>query len=191
MAAALRPEDDPLPDPFELLRTATPPTWIDAARVHWQELLLDHANCEKKAASSALSLIFAYADDPSARPAELSRLAREELRHFEQVQRILSQLKVPYRRLKPGRYAEGLRRAVRAREPGRCLDLLICGALIEARSCERFIALAPQLAEPLRTFYASLAELGGTSLRGLPAARQARGGWGESGRTRAQNRRAG
>ena len=176
MAAALRPEDDPLPDPFELLRTATPPTWIDAARVHWQELLLDHANCEKKAASSALSLIFAYADDP-ALTSELSRLAREELRHFEQVQRILSQLKVPYRRLKPGRYAEGLRRAVRAREPGRCLDLLICGALIEARSCERFIALAPQLAEPLRTFYASLADSEARHFRVyLQLARRAAGG---------------
>jgi tRNA 2-(methylsulfanyl)-N6-isopentenyladenosine37 hydroxylase len=62
--------------------------------LRWQELLLDHANCEKKAASTALSLIFTYADDP-ALTSELSRLAREELRHFEQVQRMLSRLRVP------------------------------------------------------------------------------------------------
>ena len=156
MAVSLKPEDHLAPDPFELLRTPTPATWIDAARMQWQELLLDHANCEKKAASTALSLIFTYADD-SALTSELSRLAREELRHFDQVQRVLSQLKVAYRRMKPGRYAEALRRAVRLREPGRRLDLLICGALIEARSCERFAALAPQLEEPLRSFYAALA----------------------------------
>ena len=156
MAASLKPEEPHAPDPFELLRTPTPASWIGAARAHWQDLLLDHANCEKKAASTALSLIFTYADDAML-ASELSRLAREELRHFEQVQRVLSQLRVPYRRLKPGRYAEALHRAARASEPGRCVDLLICGALIEARSCERFAALAPHLEEPLRTFYAGLA----------------------------------
>jgi tRNA-(ms[2]io[6]A)-hydroxylase len=139
-----------------LLCVATPRTWIEVACSRWHELLLDHANCEKKAASTALSLIFTYADDAEL-SSELSRLAREELRHFEQVQRMLSRLQVPYRRLKPGRYADGLRRAVRTDEPGRRLDLLICGALIEARSCERFAAVAPELEEPLRAFYAGLA----------------------------------
>jgi tRNA-(ms[2]io[6]A)-hydroxylase len=142
---------------FDLLQVSTPARWLDAAQARWQELLLDHASCEKKAASTALSLIFTYADD-FALTHELARLAREELRHFEQVQRLLSKLDVPYRRMKPGRYAESLRRAVRPREPGRRLDLLICGALIEARSCERFQALAPKLDEPLAAFYAGLAE---------------------------------
>ncbi len=155
--SARAPGEGPAPDPFDLLRVATPAGWIEAARSRWQELLLDHANCEKKAASTALSLIFTYADDP-ALTCELSRLAREELRHFEQVQRMLSRLRVQYRRMKPGRYAETLRRAVRSHEPGRQLDLLICGALIEARSCERFAAIAPELQEPLRGFYSGLAE---------------------------------
>ncbi len=151
------PDGSSAPDPFDLLCVATPSGWIEAARSRWQELLLDHANCEKKAASTALSLIFTYADDP-ALTSELSRLAREELRHFEQVQRMLSRLRVPYRRLKPGRYADKMRRAVRTNEPDRRVDLLICGAIIEARSCERFAAVAPELDEPLRGFYTGLAE---------------------------------
>jgi tRNA-(ms[2]io[6]A)-hydroxylase len=157
MPSAKTAQERSAPDPFDLLQVTTPARWVNAAGSRWQELLLDHANCEKKAASTALSLIFTYADD-FALTHELSRLAREELRHFEQVQRMLSKLDVPYRRMQPGRYAEGLRRAVRAREPGRRLDLLICGALIEARSCERFQALASKLEEPLAAFYAGLAE---------------------------------
>lgn len=140
-----------------VLLAPTPSRWFDAACERWQELLLDHANCEKKAASTALSLIFTYPED-LALTDRLSRLAREELRHFEQVQKLMRELGVPFRRLSPARYAEGLRRCVRTREPQRLLDLLLCGALIEARSCERFIGLAPRLAEPMRRFYAGLAE---------------------------------
>jgi tRNA-(ms[2]io[6]A)-hydroxylase len=121
------------------------------------ELLLDHANCEKKAASTALALIFAYADDFEL-TRQLSRLAREELRHFEQVQKLLVSLELPYRRLKPSRYAEGLRAAVATAEPARRLDLLSCGALIEARSCERFAGLVPRLPGPVASFYRGLEE---------------------------------
>lgn len=142
---------------FELLGAPTPVQWLDAALRSRDELLIDHANCEKKAASSALSLIFTYAEDATLTE-RLSRLAREELRHFEQVQRLMIALGVPFRRLKPGRYADRLRREVRLEEPGRRLDLLVCGALIEARSCERFIALAPRLDEPLGAFYHGLGE---------------------------------
>ena len=142
---------------FDLLKCPTPPAWLDAAVARRDELLVDHANCEKKAASTALSLLFAYAED-RVLTARVSRLAREELRHFEQVQRLMISLEVPYMRLSPSRYAEGLRREVRVAEPGRQLDLLICGALIEARSCERFIALAPRLDDPLGAFYQGLSE---------------------------------
>jgi tRNA 2-(methylsulfanyl)-N6-isopentenyladenosine37 hydroxylase len=143
--------------PESILLTATPPAWFAAAAAQWQLLLVDHANCEKKAASTALSLIFTYADD-LALTERLSRLAREELKHFEQVQRFMRELQVKFMRLKPSRYADGLRRAVRANDPGRLLDLLICGALIEARSCERFVGLAPRLQAPLSEFYAGLAQ---------------------------------
>ncbi len=73
-------------------------------RAHWRTLLVDHANCEKKAASTALALMFAYPEDRALCLA-LARLAREELRHFEQVQKLMARLAVPARRLSPGRYA--------------------------------------------------------------------------------------
>lgn len=138
------------------LLVPTPESWFARASECWRELLVDHANCEKKAASTALSLIFTYSEDMDLTE-RMSRLAREELRHFEQVQRLMRELQVPFKRLSPARYADGMRRAIRRDEPGRLLDLLICGALIEARSCERFIGLAPRLEEPLRGFYAGLA----------------------------------
>jgi tRNA 2-(methylsulfanyl)-N6-isopentenyladenosine37 hydroxylase len=140
-----------------MLLAPTTHSWYDAAVERWRELLVDHANCEKKAASTALSLIFTYADDMQLTD-RMSRLAREELRHFEQVQKYMRELGVPFARLSPARYAEGLRRAVRKHEPYRLLDLLLCGALIEARSCERFVGLAPRLAAPLGEFYRGLAQ---------------------------------
>jgi tRNA 2-(methylsulfanyl)-N6-isopentenyladenosine37 hydroxylase len=139
-----------------LLKAATPLTWALHAAQHWRQLLVDHANCEKKAASTALSLMFAYPED-TALCQSLARLAREELRHFEQVQQMMARLGVPVRRLPPGRYAGELRAALSTGEPQRKLDLLLCGALIEARSCERFEALAPHLQPPMAVFYADLA----------------------------------
>ncbi len=143
--------------PAELLLAATPAAWFEAAPAHLPELLLDHANCEKKAASTALALMFAYAEDTKL-SRQMSRLAREELRHFEQVERQLERLGVAHARLKPARYALGLRAALASREPARRLDLLLCGALIEARSCERFAGLVPLLPAPLAAFYRGLEE---------------------------------
>jgi tRNA-(ms[2]io[6]A)-hydroxylase len=140
-----------------ILLAPTPEAWVEAAVEHWRELLVDHANCEKKAASTALALIFAYPEDRDLALA-LSRLAREELRHFEQVQRMMDGLDVPFARQRPGRYASGLRKPLRTSDPGRKLDLLVAGALIEARSCERFCLLAPRLQSPLSGFYAQLAQ---------------------------------
>jgi tRNA-(ms[2]io[6]A)-hydroxylase len=139
-----------------ILLAPTPAPWVDYAAEHWRELLVDHGNCEKKAASTALSLMFTYPEDRKLAGA-LSRLAREELRHFEQVQRMMDALEVPYIRQKPGRYGAGLRAITRTADPGRKLDLLLVGALIEARSCERFRLLAPKLSAPLSDFYSTLA----------------------------------
>ncbi|HEX9207541.1 MAG TPA: tRNA isopentenyl-2-thiomethyl-A-37 hydroxylase MiaE [Steroidobacteraceae bacterium] len=140
----------------EFLRSATDPRWFALAVERWQDLLIDHANCEKKAASTALSLMFAYPEDFELAD-RMSRLAREELRHFELVQQKLKVLQVPFRRLSPSRYAEGLRKALRRTEAERRVDLLLTGALIEARSHERFVGLIPLLGEPLGPFYDSLA----------------------------------
>jgi tRNA-(ms[2]io[6]A)-hydroxylase len=138
-----------------ILAASTGEAWLAAAVSGWRGLLVDHANCEKKAASSALALIFAYPED-GALCAALARLAREELRHFEQVAQLMQALQVPFERQKPGGYAAGLRAALRSHEPARKLDLLLCGALIEARSAERFALLAPRLSEPLAGFYGQL-----------------------------------
>jgi tRNA-(ms[2]io[6]A)-hydroxylase len=140
----------------DLLLAATPPQWVEAAVVRWRELLNDHAQCEKKAASTALALMFTYPEDHRLSLA-LSRLAREELRHFEQVQKLMKALAVPFERQRPGRYAAGLRAQVRTADPGRKLDLLLTGALIEARSCERFRLLAPRLPAEVAGFYGQLA----------------------------------
>jgi tRNA-(ms[2]io[6]A)-hydroxylase len=141
--------------PDQILLEATPASWVTLACGRWQELLVDHLACEKKAASTALALIFAYPED-TAMTLALSRLAREELRHFEQVQALMLQLAVPYARAKPGRYAAGLRAVSHSAEPQRKLDLLLTGALIEARSAERFARLAPKLPAPLERFYTQL-----------------------------------
>jgi len=139
-----------------ILHAATPAQWLADALADLPALLLDHANCEKKAASTALALMFAYADD---RPLALalSRLAREELRHFEQVLRCMSACGVAFARQRPGRYAHQLRSALRSGEPGRKLDLLLAAALIEARSAERFALLAPRVPATLARLYQSLA----------------------------------
>src|SRR6202044_1346890 len=123
-----------------LLRVATPAGWVERACATKDVLLIDHANCEKKAASTALALMFAYAEDLELAD-KMSRLAREELRHYEQVAKLIGALKIAPQRLAPGRYAVQLRRLVASSEPQREVDLMICGAFIEARSCQRFAAL--------------------------------------------------
>jgi tRNA-(ms[2]io[6]A)-hydroxylase len=145
------------PAPFEhpLLRAATPAAWLAAAGASRDLLLLDHANCEKKAASTAIALMFAYAEDLDLAE-RMSRLAREELRHYEQVGKLLRSLGVTPRRLAPGRYAARLRRLVATSEPQREIDLMICGAFIEARSCERFQALAATIGAPLDALFGGL-----------------------------------
>ena len=139
----------------DLLHASTSPAWVDRALQELPILLLDHASCEKKAASTALSLMFRY-PQVEALSWRMSRLAREELRHYEQVQKILSQRGIAYQHLKPSRYAEGLRKHLRTRDPGRLMDLLVVGAFIEARSCERFSLLAPRMDAELGKFYAGL-----------------------------------
>jgi tRNA-(ms[2]io[6]A)-hydroxylase len=135
--------------------TPTPEEWLHEAGKRLPELLLDHANCELKAASTALGYIYRY-PEKTALVSRMSRLAREELRHFEQVRKILQEMSVPFEHVSASRYAGSLRDAVRNDEPQRLLDLLLVGALIEARSCERFAALLPHLPDKLSKFYAGL-----------------------------------
>lgn len=134
------------------LPCATPQAWIDWALQHPDILLIDHAHCEKKAASTALNLMFRYVDRPELLDT-LSQLAREELLHFEQVLQLMRERGVQYDHLSPSRYAQGMRKAMRTEEPWRLVDVLIVGAFIEARSCERFAALAPFVDDELGRYY--------------------------------------
>jgi tRNA-(ms[2]io[6]A)-hydroxylase len=148
--------DAPVPENIDaFFETPTPEAWLDAASERIPELLLDHANCELKAASTALGFLYRY-PERTALAQRMSRLAREELRHFEQVRTIMDDMQVPFERLTASRYAGGLREAVRDEEPLKLLDMLLIGALIEARSCERFARLAPRLPERLARFYGGL-----------------------------------
>ncbi len=135
--------------------TETPEEWLAVACERLPEMLLDHANCELKAASTALGFLYRYPDRTSL-VQSMSRIAREELRHFEQVRSIMHDMDIPFERLSASRYAGGLREAVRQNEPFKLLDMLLIGALIEARSCERFAKIAPRLPERLGKFYSGL-----------------------------------
>jgi tRNA-(ms[2]io[6]A)-hydroxylase len=139
------------------LGASTPATWVDAAAdpAALPLMLVDHANCEKKAASTALAMLFRYEEHEDLTE-RLSRLAREELRHFEQVRRHMRLRGIEWRRVPASRYASGLADVVRQREPGRLIDRLIVGAFIEARSCERFALITPRLDDDLGRFYAGL-----------------------------------
>mgnify|MGYP001814885537 CR=1 FL=1 len=139
----------------DFLPCATPRAWVDWALANPELLLVDHANCEKKAASTALNLMYRYVEHHDLLN-RLSKLAREELRHFEQVIAIMRERGVRYPQLYGSRYAGDLRNGVRSSEPGRLVDTLLVGAIIEARSCERFAALAPELDAELGAFYTSL-----------------------------------
>lgn len=126
------------------LHAPTDPRWLSLALGDLDAILLDHAHCEKKAASTALSLVFKYPEH-EAFVLPLSRLAREELAHFELVIDHLHRRGLKFERQKPSPYAGRLMEAVRTHEPDRLLDTLLCCALIEARSCERMKLLAEHL----------------------------------------------
>ena len=147
--------DSALAEIQEFLPCKTPQSWLDAALHRQDILLIDHANCEKKAAGTALSLMYKYINHSELLD-KMSKLAREELRHFEQVLAIMQARGVDYVHVSASRYAAELRKAIRKQEPYKLVDTLIIGAFIEARSCERFAALAPYLDDELAKFYTSL-----------------------------------
>lgn len=185
------------------LQCETPDTWIAhaAKEENLPVLLVDHANCELKAAQTAMLLLRRYAVDKQSSEAllawlkpfedfvyrkigdgdfsehvnlskklisksefehgdelisKLVLLIKEELHHFQQVFEIMQNRGVTYGNLTASRYARGLMKHVRTHDPAKLIDTLICGAYIEARSCERFAKLAPNLDQELEKFYISL-----------------------------------
>lgn len=159
---------------LNFLPCRTPRQWLEVAKQpeNLPVILIDHANNELKAAQGAMALINRYRtgfyktnEDGTLLLSEknqfallnkMSRLSREEMRHYEQVLAILKKRNIPYTHLSAGRYAGRMEAEIRTFEPARLLDSLIMGAFIEARSCERFSALATYLDETLQDFYQSL-----------------------------------
>lgn len=141
--------------PEEFLCCATPGAWLAQALENLDTLLIDHANCEKKAAGNALNLLYRHVEHTQLLT-RLSKLAREELRHFEQVLQVMQSRGIQYRHVSASRYAGTLREQLSKTEPQRLIDTLIVGAIVEARSCERFASLVPVLDLELGQFYAGL-----------------------------------
>ena len=154
---------------LEFLPCKTTSKWIEQAKEpkNLPVLLLDHANNELRAAQTAMSLINRYRNRLSQKEnkvnnnwydliQQMSRLAREEMRHFEQVLQIIKKKNISYYSIEAGSYAKSLQVNISKTEPNRLIDTLIVGAFIEARSCERFYTMLPYLEEDLCKFYRQL-----------------------------------
>lgn len=140
----------------------TDPRWAEIALADFAATLADHAHCEMKAASNALSLATRWPASNRVSRA-LAGVAEEELRHFREVLALLERREVALGRPETDAYAADLRRAALATSDqtpaGSLADRLLVGALIEARSCERFRLLADALAargDALASFYDEL-----------------------------------
>jgi tRNA-(ms[2]io[6]A)-hydroxylase len=140
------------------LHSPSPRRWLEQVLPEVPALLIDHAHCEKKAAGTALNLIFAYVDRIEL-CREMADIVDEELSHFRMVLDLLERRDIRFRRLVPSSYGRQLNDLVRKLEPARAIDRLLVAGLIEARSCERFGLLREHLADrELAAFYDDLFE---------------------------------
>lgn len=140
------------------LQSASAGRWLAQVDGHLDELLIDHAHCEKKAAGVAMNLLFSYVDHTDLARA-MTEIVNEELEHFRLVLDLLERREIPFRRLSPSSYGARLHELIRKPEPERAVDRLIVAGLIEARSCERFSLLADHVEDgELRDFYRGLFE---------------------------------
>ena len=140
------------------LQSASSERWLHQVDQSLNDILIDHAHCEQKAASTAMDLMFDYVENEDL-CCEMSEIVRVELEHFKMVRELLKQRRIKFVRLKPGTYGRKLKELVRRQEPQRAVDRLLVGALIEARSCERFVLLRDHLQDQqLKDFYGSLYE---------------------------------
>jgi tRNA 2-(methylsulfanyl)-N6-isopentenyladenosine37 hydroxylase len=138
------------------LQCDTNPQWLKKVEGNIPAILVDHAHCEKKAATMAISLLNRYPDKAEL-VREMSELAIEEMSHFRMVLRHMEERSIPFAHDPGDNYAQALHTQIRKQEPHRLLDTLIVSSLIEARSCERFKLLSESIAdEDLSEFYRSL-----------------------------------
>lgn len=140
------------------LQSTSQKRWLTQVDENLEEVLIDHAHCEHKAAATAMSLMGSYIENqPLCK--EMTRIVEEELEHFHMVLEILERRNIEFRKLQAGNYGRELNQLVRPNEPARAVDRLLVASLIEARSCERFQLLAEHVDDSeLSEFYASLFE---------------------------------
>jgi len=149
---------------MQVLAQPTSPDWTAAARRQTATILLDHAHCEKKAASTAVGFLFRY-PERAALVQAMAKVAREELVHFERVVAEMRSRGLSLKRLPPSPYGAELYKVVRSWQPAKLVDELLVSALIEARSCERFALLAASLEEEDPRLAALYRELGPSEQR--------------------------
>lgn len=142
------------------LKSASADRWLAQVDRGLEEILVDHAHCERKAATAAMGLMNAYCDDVEL-GRQMSQIIEEELEHYWLVLALLQRRGIAFRRLRPGPYGRRLHGLIRSQEPQRAVDRLLVAGLIEARSCERFRLLRDVMADrdpELAEFYGGLFE---------------------------------
>jgi tRNA-(ms[2]io[6]A)-hydroxylase len=141
------------------LELPTDPRWVNIAEMNIGDILIDHAYCEQKAASSCISLIVQYSDKTEL-VAVLTPIVAEEWGHFQRVLKELNKRDIPLGRQRKDEYVNLVRSRLRRSigdQKEQLMDNLLMNALIEARSCERFKLLSEHVAdEGLRKFYREL-----------------------------------
>ncbi|MDG1897606.1 MAG: tRNA-(ms[2]io[6]A)-hydroxylase [Fuerstiella sp.] len=140
------------------LHSTSPDRWLAQVDQNLNDILIDHAHCEQKAASTAMHLMFEYVENEDLRQ-EMTEIIAEELEHFHMVLALLKQRDIRFYKMKPGTYGRKLMGLCRRQEPHKAVDRLLVAGLIEARSCERFVLLRDHLQDTqLSDFYGSLYE---------------------------------
>ena len=140
------------------LHSASSERWLAQVDRNLKDILIDHAHCEQKAAATAMNLMFDYVENEEL-CREMSAIVIEELEHFQLVVDLIKARGIRFYRMKPGTYGRKLKETARRQEPHKAVDHLLIAALIEARSCERFVLLHDHIQdEQLRDFYGSLYE---------------------------------
>lgn len=140
------------------LHSSSTEGWFQRIEHHLDEVLIDHAHCEHKAAATAMSLLGSYIEHRELCE-EMNRIIEEEMEHFFLVLDLLAKRDIRFRIQPPGNYGRELNKLIRNNEPQRAVDRLLVASLIEARSCQRFDLLSKHVRDPeLAEFYASLFE---------------------------------
>jgi tRNA 2-(methylsulfanyl)-N6-isopentenyladenosine37 hydroxylase len=142
------------------LKLPTDPRWVNIVEKNIEEILTDHAYCEQKAASNAITVIVKFPQYPDVVEA-MGELVKEEMEHFQMVHRELLKRGLNLGRERRDEYIHDLLSYIRkgGNEEQQFVERMLFAAMVEARSCERFRLLSEEINDPdLRNFYRDLME---------------------------------